>query len=151
MLFPKPVRRVFLLILLIGTGWYGYNFVKPHARQDVMAFKRYSSALLEGESMRGKDLCATDYAFEPFQQRGNRDEAFDGEVRIVYHNIRSVSEAAGGEMVKLVVQQVIRYDPPADSTLWGRNKLINTQFVTLVAEKSNWKVESYRDNFFPES
>lgn len=151
MLFPKPVRRVFYLLLFLGIGYYGYIFVTPHLTQEAVAFKRYSNALKDGQLGKVHDLIEGDYAKKPFEQRTKRDHAVDGEIRLVYHRIKVLNLSEDGMTANISVRQVIRYDPPGVSSLLGETEMINFQTATLVREQSSWKVSKYQDNFFPES
>jgi type IV secretory pathway VirB3-like protein len=149
MLFPKPVRRVFFLLVFLVAGYYGYNVLKPHLTQEATAFKRYSNALMDGSKGKARELAATDYALAPFASLERRRDAIQGDVRLVFHRIRSLRTTDDGNAAKLVVRQIIRYDPPGQNTFWGAEELVNNQHVTMVREQSFWKVESYQDNWFP--
>jgi hypothetical protein len=151
MLFPKPVRQVLYLLLFAGIGYYGYSTLRPHVSQEVIAFKQYSEALRDGNLSRARDMVANERMLEPFRKSGPRGEAVEGHIRLVYHKIRSLSRNADGNATRLVVRQIIRYDPPGEQTFWGKEELVNTQYATLVEEQSSWKIDNYQDNWYPVS
>lgn len=150
MLFPKPVRRVFFLVIVLTLGYYGYAVVRPHLTQEAVAFKRYSNALRDGDLYKATEVIADDYAKLPFQHRTKRDEAIDGEIRFVYHRIRNLVNAEDGKSASITVRQIIRYDPPGVESFFGTETMVNVQQAKLFREQSSWRVVRYTDNFFPE-
>ncbi len=86
-MIPKQVRNVVYLLLLIGLGYWSFNVVRLHTRQEVIAFKTYSSALMDGNQIKARKLVVNKTALEPFAKRKKRNESLRGEVRITYYKI----------------------------------------------------------------
>ena len=147
-MLPKPVRRLVSILLLIAFGYYAYNMVRVHTSHEVIAFKQFSSALMENDRMAAKKLVVGDRQLEPFSKRAKRDEALRGDVRWTYYKIRNFRRSEDGKTSTLRVRQIIRLDPPGMDSFFGTEKIINIQDVVLVSPKSAWKIEQYRDNFY---
>ncbi len=147
-MIPKQVRNVVYLLLLIGLGYWGFNVVRLHTRQEVIAFKTYSSALMDGNQIKARKLVVDKTALEPFAKRKKRSESLRGEVRITYYKIRSIRRGKKGKTANLEIRQVIRLDPPGIDTLFGTEVVFNNQRVSMVQKESKWMIEKYSDSFF---
>ena len=147
-MIPKQVRNVFYLIILIAVGYWAFNVIRLHTRQEVIAFKNFSSALMDGNQKKGRKLIVGKSALQPFLKRKKRNEALRGEVRITYYKIRSIRRGKGGKTANLDIRQVIRIDPPGSDTLFGTEVVFNNQRVSMVQKESKWMIEKYSDTFY---
>lgn len=150
-MFPKPVRKILLVAIMAGLVYYGFSVVSVHSSGEVIAFKQFASAVMDGDVIRGRKLLEKD---EPkyqgpltFQKR--RKKELEGcEVRFVYYKVRRMEPSKDGKTVNLVVNQIIHLDRPGSKTFWGNDTIINPQTVTMVKVKSTWKVRSFIDSFY---
>ncbi len=147
-MIPKPVRKVAYLIIFIALGYYAFNVIRLHTRQEVIAFKNYSGALIDGNVNVGRKLVATREALDPFKKRKKRNEALRGEVRFTWYKIRSIRRGKNGKTANLEIRQIIRIDPPGSDTLFGTDKIMNNQRVAMIQKESNWKIEKYSDSYY---
>ena len=147
-MIPKQVRNVFYLLVLIAVGYLAFNVVRIHTRQEVIAFKNFSSALMDGNQKKGRKLIVGKSALEPFLKRKKCNEALRGEVRITYYKIRNIRCGKDGKTANLEIRQAIRLDPPGSDTLLGTEVVFNNQRVTMVQRESKWMIEKYSDSFF---
>jgi len=147
-MLPKQVRNVLYLLILIGVGYWSFNVLRLHTRQEVIAFKTYSSALMDGNQRKARKLVLNKSALEPFEKRKKRGESLRGEVRITYYKIRSIRRGKKGRTANLEIRQVIRLDPPGSDTLFGTEVVFNNQRVSMVQKESQWMIEKYSDSFY---
>jgi hypothetical protein len=147
-MIPKQVRNVLYLLILIGVGYWSFNVLRLHTRQEVIAFKTYSSALMDGNQRKARKLVLNKSALEPFEKRKKRGESLRGEVRITYYKIRSIRRGKKGRTANLEIRQVIRLDPPGSDTLFGTEVVFNNQRVSMVQKESQWMIEKYSDSFY---
>ena len=147
-MIPKQVRNVVYLLILIGVGYWSFNVLRLHTRQEVIAFKTYSSALMDGNQKKARKLVVNKSALEPFAKRKKRGESLRGEVRITYYKIRSIRRGKKGRTANLEIRQVIRLDPPGSDTLFGTEVVFNNQRVSMVQKESKWMIEKYSDSFY---
>jgi len=145
-MFPKPVRRILYLIILVLGGVILFNFVRDHSAQEVIAIKQYSRALLDRDSLAARNLVSGPEALKPFSIRKKRDEALRGKIRWVTYQIKDIHR--GERSTTLNINQIIRLDPPGQDSFWGTEKIINNLRATMVQPHSSWKVRSYRDKFY---
>jgi len=145
-MFPKVVRRIIYLIITVIAGLYFFNIVRLHASQEVIAVKKYSRALLDRDIFTARNLVSGESALAPFTVRKKRDRALQGEIRWVTYRIKKLERSE--KSTSLLVHQVIRLDPPGQSSFWGKEIIINKMHVTMVSPRSTWKVSSYKDDFY---
>ena len=81
-MIPKQVRNVVYLLLFIGLGYWGFNVLRLHTRQEVIAFKSYSSALMDGNQIKARKLVVDKSALEPFAKRKKRNKSPMNSIKI---------------------------------------------------------------------
>ncbi len=145
-MLPKPVRKILYLLIFSLIGFIVFNFVKDHTRQEVIAIKQYSRALLDKDSLAGRNLVSDKNALKPFTVRKKRDEALRGKIRWVTYQIKEIRKDKGS--TRLNVNQIIRLDRPGQDSFWGSEKIVNKLEVTMVSPHSHWKVRTYKDKFY---
>jgi len=138
-----------MLMVFAGLTYYGFDVVRVHSLQEVIAFKQFSEAVLEGNRRAGfKMVTDPKKGLGMFKIRKQRMKAFRGKTRYSYYSIRSITRSADGKIANLNVDQITHLDPPGMDTFFGTEKIVNRQVVTMVMTKSSWKIQSYQDNYY---
>jgi len=147
-MLPKPVRKLLVLFALSGVSLYGYDAIHVHTSQEVIAFKQYASAILEGDARTVARMSVDKKdGLLPLKKCKKRNQALRGDIKFTYYSIKDVSKSADGKVVTLSAQQITRLDPPGTTSIFGLERIVNNQQITLEADKSAWKVKSYRDDY----
>ncbi len=147
-MIPKPVRRIVYLFIAILLGYYVYDVVKDHTKQEVLTLKQYAKALIKGDMHIARQLSLDEKRMDPFKKRKKRLEALQGDIRFTYYKIKAVSRSRDGKATKISMLQIIRLNPPGRDSLWGAEKIVNNITAGLVQPKSAWKVDTYSDNWY---
>ena len=149
-MFPKPVRRVILLLLMAIAAYYAYRAVYTHTRHEVITLKEYCVALIEKDKITGRKLSLDSEGLKPFLDRHERDEAMRGELQFIFYKIKEMDVSENGQSTRLKVRQTFRLNPPGTegSSFWGKTKIINNIYVVLEKKKSSWKIKEYQDRFY---
>ena len=145
-MFPKPVRRILYLIILVLVGLNLFKFVRDHTTQEVIAIKQYSRALLDKDAQAARNMVSGPEALNPFSNRKKRDEALRGKIRWVTYQIKEINR--GEKSTTLNINQIIRLDRPGQDSFWGTEKIINNLHATMVSHHSSWKVRTYKDRYY---
>ncbi len=145
-MFPKPVRRILYLFILVLVGLNLFRFVRDHTTQEVIAIKLYSRALLDKDASSARNMVSGTEALEPFSNRKKRDEALRGKIRWVTYKIKEINR--GEKSTTLNINQIIRLDRPGQDSFWGTQKIINNLHATMVSHHSSWKVLNYSDRYY---
>ena len=147
-LIPKPVRRIFWILLFAIVGYYTFDVIRSHTRQEVLALKHYSKSLLSGDIFVARKLVVDDRGLRPFRVKKERNGALGGDIKFVYYKIKLVKRSKDGKKSRLLVQQIFRINPPGQTSFWGTEEITNTMQVVMAMSQSQWQVETYSDNYY---
>lgn len=149
-MFPKPVRRILFWCILAFVGYYAFNLVTTHGRQEVIVYKQYASALMNGDVQAVRRIITDPQeGTEPFRYMEKRNQALArGDIRFDYFQIIDITEHNAGRTVIIEGKHIIRYDPEGINTLWGQDTIEVKQNITLVRIKDAYKVESFSDDYY---
>jgi len=139
-----------LYFLIFGTiSYFGFDIVQAHTSGDVIVYKRYTKALMEGDRFRARRLVLSDEGLRPFDFLERRKNHYQGDIRITFHRILSQRYNADGNEVRLKVRQITRLNPEGEKgSLWGSQ--IREEIHHVVMRKNegqNWKILSFYDPF----
>jgi hypothetical protein len=140
------LKTLILLLFLAGVGYAFYGYATTHFSQPALAYKRYASALIDGDSARVKNIIATDQALRAFSVHDARMQRLGGEPRLMWYEFLSRRDSADGNTVQLVVLCHVRVDPKGEDTYIGAEDRRDRHLVTLVKENSAWKIASFEDS-----
>ena len=140
------LKTLILLAVLGAAGYYAYGFAVTQYNQPALAYKRYAAALMEGDAARAKSQALDEEALIPFQYHDRRMRRLGGEKRFVWYTFLDQNFAEDGKSVTMVVRQTVRVDPPGSDSFWGTEVRKDRHIVTLVKEKSAWKVKRFDDS-----
>lgn len=140
------LKSLLLLILFGVLGYWLYDYGTTQFSQEVMTYKRYASALLEGDASKVKNFISNNDALKPFQDQKARMEFLNGEQRFVWYRVDHKRFSQDRKTVDLRVTQWVRVDPPGADSFFGTEVRKDVHNVTLVKEQSAWRVERFRDS-----
>ena len=83
------LKTLILLLLLAGVGYAFYGYATTHFSQPALAYKRYASALIDGDSARVKNIIATDQPLRAFTVHDARMQRLGGEPRLMWYEFLS--------------------------------------------------------------
>lgn len=140
------IKSIIWLIVLGLAGYAGYGYLSKHFNQPALAYKRYVDALMTGDSSRVESLIAGKQAKDAFKAHEERMKRLGGEARLTFYDFLMRNDSADGNTVTLVVQHIVRVDPPGKDTYFGTEVRRDRHTVTLVKEQSMWKITSFEDS-----
>ncbi|QYY34728.1 IseA DL-endopeptidase inhibitor family protein [Ruficoccus sp. ZRK36] len=140
------LKKLILLLLLAGVSYAFYGYVTTQFSQPAIAYKRYVSALLAGDSSRVQDVIGSDQAQQAFALHDARMDNLAGEPRLTWYEFLRRQDSVDGNTVQLVVLCHIRVDPAGKDTYIGSEDRRERHYVTLVKEDSSWKVAKFEDS-----
>jgi len=140
------LKTLFLLLLFGGIGYFGFVFISENYNQPAMAYKRYVEALMKDDRSTAKHLTVGELALTPFDTYSERMASIGGEPRFTWFDFRSQTRSADGKQATLVVNYIIRYDPPGEDSYIGTEVWRDQHMVTLVQDQSAWKVVRFEDS-----
>lgn len=139
--------KTLLLVGLLGlAGYFCYNFIVTNYNQPAIAYKRFASALLDGDSARARPQALNDEAMNPFNFHSDRQRWLNGKKRFVWYTFLDRRYSDDGNTVTLVVRQTVRVDPPGSDSFFGTEVRQDRHFVTLVLDQSAWKIKRFEDS-----
>lgn len=139
------LRTLLYLILFALGGYYAYDFTVTQFNQPALAYKRFASAVMDGDMTRGQGQVQGREALNAFSAHQIRQEQLNGTPRFTWYTFLDQTTSPDGNSVTLIVRQSIRVDPPETSSLFGTEVRRDRHVVTLVRDKSNWKVQQFED------
>lgn len=135
-----------LLIGLIGFNVFGY--VRMHTRGDVIAYKRFSKALMKGDAYQLRNASTENMYERPMKSQESRMELFDNkDIIFTYYRIRDRRVSEDGKIVNIVGEQISRVNVEGSSgnKMWGEREIKVRQLVTVVLQNNAWKVSDFSD------
>jgi hypothetical protein len=142
------MKRIVLLLLVVGASAYGYRswigsrayaayegFAEAWAKEDRVQAEKFAA---------GKDV--VEHAFDDRALRGNRGGAAMEAFRGTQYTVESRTRE--GDEMRLVVVQTIRFDPPGATTgiggaMWARYR----DEATVKKTPDGWRVASFEPTF----
>ena len=141
----KP-KKLLLWILFSLVAFNVFNYVKMHTRGDVIAYKKFSKALMKGNAFALKNTAEQGLAKKVLSFQEKRMNRYnDLDIVFTYYKIKSRTLSADGKTSKLVGEQISRVNPLGYDTLWGENAVKVKHSIVLVMHNNAWKVESFID------
>ena len=138
-------KLIFWMILLVG-GYYGLDYVKVHTSSDVVAYKRFAKALMEGDHYSVRRASSKELAAEVLSRNDERMKAYEGaRVLLTYYEVVSQNLARDGKTSSLVVDQVSRIASGGQTGIWGDREIRVRHSVELAQENQIWKVSGFTD------
>lgn len=138
-------KLLFWMILLVG-GYYGLDYVKVHTSNDVVAYKRFAKALMEGDHYTARRASSKELASKVLGKNDERMNAYKGSrVLFTYFEVVSQNLARDGKSSSLVVDQVSRVSSSGQTGIWGDREIRVRHSVELAQENQVWKVSGFVD------
>ncbi|MFP4204179.1 MAG: hypothetical protein ACLFS4_07605 [Opitutales bacterium] len=141
----KPKKIIYWIIFGV-LAYQLFGCVKTHTSGDVIAYKRFSKALLKQDSYVARQVARNPLAREALAREGARKELFEGvEIVFTYYTIEDRRLSDDGKRSFIVAHQVSRVNPEGVDTLWGEGKVRIQQQVELVLKDGRWEVVKLND------
>ena len=141
----KPKKVIFWAAVLF-LGYHFFNYVKVHTSGDVIAYKRFAKALMEGNEYTAKQVAPTGLAQKALASQEEREALLDGaDVVFTYYVIEEQTVGENGRVSHIVADQVSRVNPEGHDTLWGEKEVRIRQRARLELKNDAWKVTSFND------
>lgn len=144
----KLKSAIFLLIFALG-GYYGYGTFMTHTSREMVAYRAFSSALMEGNPQRAARWTANEEAMQAFQYLDRRQERYRGDIRFVFHRVLRHEVNENGRVAHLRVRQIARMDRTGErATVLGGHRVDEIHHVVLHRDEDrNWRVASFSASF----
>ncbi len=141
------LRKLFFTALVLVTVFFGFDYFKLHTNSDVIAFKRFSQAVLKGDDYVARMTSTPEVASAAFGSSRKREESFRNlQRRFSYVEILSRFEDPGGLKVEITAELVSRVSRPGDRTPWGDAEVRLYQKAKLEKRSGLWRVVSFEDS-----
>lgn len=136
-----------ILWLVLGFGaYYGIEYYRVQSSGDVVAYKRFAQALLNGRLDRAQLTSSGELVAKLNQSRRERDAIYSGQYIVFTHyEIHARRVSPDGKTAFITGDQVCRVNPPGIDTLWGQNEIRVRQSVKLEYKHHLWKVTDFVD------
>ncbi|MEM8866703.1 MAG: hypothetical protein AAGC73_00390 [Verrucomicrobiota bacterium] len=141
----KPKKLItWAIVAFLGYQLFGY--VKEHTSPQVIAYKRFANAVMNGNLAIAEDRAVEGYARQVMASQAAREELFDGyDVVFTYYEVKSISVDPSGTSATVHAEQVTRVNPEHESVLWGKEAIRIRHSVRLVKDKDVWLVTNFTD------
>lgn len=142
------LKSAIMLLLISTMSYFGYGFVRTHTSGDVLAYKNFARALMQGDQASAMRVAADNEVLGAFQDHQERLSRYRGHVKFTYHQILEQRFAEDGESVYLRVRQVTRLDPfNTEKTLLGSRSIEEIHSVSLERKNLVWRVTRFDERF----
>lgn len=139
------LKTAVTLLLISVLGYVGFGFVKVHTSSDVLTYKSFSKALVDGDRFRAKRLVLNEEVMKVFENQEKRNARFDGDIKFTYHQVISHDYSADKEEARIKVRFITRFDPEgAKPTFWGSESVDEIHHVVLRKNEDDfWRITSF--------
>lgn len=141
----KPKKLLYWTLCgVMAYNFYGYT--KMHTSGDVIAYKRFASAVMKEDSYTARNASDGEVAGIALGSQDVREGMFEGaDLVFTRYEIKDRQVSADGKMVTLTADQVSRVNPDGFDTLWGEREVRIRQTIRLVQKHDAWKVMQFDD------
>ena len=140
------IKKLIIWVALAVIAYYGLEIGRVQTSGDVVAYKRFSQALLHGRMGRAELTSNSDLSKQLSSSQEARVALHRG-VKIVftYYVVHARRLSADGRTAYITGEQVSRVNAPGVSTLWGQREIRVPQTVELEYRQNLWKVTKFSD------
>lgn len=140
------LRKLFFTGLFLAAIYFGFGYFKLHTHSDVIAFKRFSQAVLKHDSYVARMTGTPEVTTAAFASSGKRQEFFRNlNQRFTYFVILSRFEDPSGSKVEIIAEQVTRVSRPGNQAPWGDGEVRLYQKAKLEKRSGIWRIVSFED------
>lgn len=142
------LKTAVTLLLLSVFCYTGFGFIRVHTSPDVLAYKNFSKALVDGDRFRANHLILNDLVLKAFESPEERNTRIQGDIRFTYHQVISQEYASDGDEARLKVRFITRFDPKGEKpTFWGKESVDEIHQVVLRKNKDElWRIVSFNSS-----
>jgi hypothetical protein len=142
----QGLKKLIFWMIVIAVGYYGLDYVKVHTSRDVIAYKRFAKAILEGDAYGARQASSKELAAKALSRQEEREELFDGtRVLFTYFEVVRHRPARDGKSSSLVVDQVSRVTSSGKTGIWGDGEIRIRHTVQLEQKNQHWTVSEFID------